>query len=98
MNVQTQHIINTLSDFKTSNSNKYHFTTIGIFGSVARGESNDGSDVDVAVEFSYSTLFSISRMKDELEQLLGRKVDIVSLKATMLPGFREEIMKDIIYV
>jgi len=98
MEVQTKQVLDTLSTFKLKNADKYKFTTIGLFGSVARGESNEGSDVDIAVEFTYATLFTLARMKEELENILHRKVDLISLKASMLPGFREEIMKDIIYV
>ena len=98
MNSQTRQIVSTLSDFKARNSDKYNISTLGVFGSFARGEAKESSDVDIAVEFSYATLFSLSRMQEELEGIFGRKVDIVSLKASMLPGFREEIMRDIIYV
>jgi len=98
MDAQTQQVIRALSDFKLKNSDRYHITALGVFGSVARGESREDSDVDVAVEFAYSTLFSISRMQVDLENILGRKVDLVSLKSSMLPGFKEEILKDIIYV
>lgn len=98
MNAQTQQVIRALSEFKAKNSDKYCFVTLGLFGSYARGESDADSDVDVAVEFTYATLFTMSRMQSELEEVLGRKVDLVSLKASMLPGFREELLKDIIYV
>ena len=98
MNKQTRHIVNALSDFKAKNSERYNISAMGVFGSVARGEANDDSDVDVAVEFTYATLLTLSKMQEELEIVLGRKVDIVSLKAKMLPGFREEILRDIIYV
>ena len=98
MNSQTQQIISTLSDFKARSSDKYNISVLGVFGSFARGEAKESSDVDIAVEFTYATLLSLSRMQEELEGIFGRKVDIVSLKASMLPGFREEIMRDIIYV
>jgi len=95
---QTQVVLNKLKEFKEKNSGKYNFTDLGLFGSMARGEADKDSDIDIAVDFSYSTLFTKARMRAELEELLGTKVDLISLRATMLPGFKEEIMKDIIYV
>lgn len=50
-----------------------------IFGSVARGEDHEGSDVDLLVEFAQGTsLFDILSLQDELEELLGVRVDLAS--------------------
>lgn len=52
---------------------------ISIFGSVARGEDHEGSDIDFLVEFEEGrTLFDLIRLKHELEHLLGDSVDIVT--------------------
>ena len=51
-----------------------------LFGSFARGEETEDSDVDLLVEFDHSTpigLFAYARMWRELQELLGRKVDLV---------------------
>ena len=48
-----------------------------IFGSIARGEADDGSDVDILVDFDTSHgLWPLIELADELEALLGRPVDI----------------------
>jgi predicted nucleotidyltransferase len=50
-----------------------------VFGSVARGDARPDSDVDLAIDFSPDTtasLFEIVRLKEEIEQVLGRPVDI----------------------
>lgn len=48
-----------------------------IFGSVARGDADDGSDVDILVDFDTSHgLWPLMELADELEALLGRRVDI----------------------
>ncbi|VVB63617.1 Nucleotidyltransferase domain protein [uncultured archaeon] len=58
---------------------KHGARNIRIFGSVARGESDSESDLDILVEFlPGSTLLSQSAMIRELESLLGIKVDVVS--------------------
>lgn len=49
-----------------------------LFGSVARGDDHDGSDVDILVDFAPGTgLFTIFRIQDELETILGVPVDLV---------------------
>lgn len=46
----TAEYINILQDYVTNNAGKYHITRMGIFGSVARGEQTEDSDVDVYLE------------------------------------------------
>ena len=55
---------------------------IGLFGSFARNEIKESSDIDLLVEYKRgTTLLDIVRMKQELNDLLGRKVDLVSKNA-----------------
>lgn len=50
-----------------------------LFGSLARGEAGEGSDVDLLVRFGQGmTLFKLDDLKDALEKTLGRPVDLVS--------------------
>jgi uncharacterized protein len=52
-----------------------------VFGSVARGEAGEGSDIDLLVEFeSGQSLLDHAALMLDLEDLLGRKVDIVTEK------------------
>ncbi len=54
-------------------------TSVALFGSVARGEEGPGSDLDFLVEFGRgASLFDLARVEMELEELLGRDVDVVS--------------------
>lgn len=58
---------------------QYHVKEIGIFGSYVQGKLTKRSDVDILVDFSHTiSALRICRLKDELTQLLGRKVDLVS--------------------
>lgn len=51
-----------------------------LFGSLARGEERPTSDIDLLVDFSEgSSLFDLIRMARELEALLGRSVDVISV-------------------
>jgi predicted nucleotidyltransferase len=58
---------------------KYGVTKSDLFGSYARGDFNDQSDVDVLVDVPDGTsLFDIIYLKNDLEKTLGRKVDVVT--------------------
>lgn len=50
-----------------------------MFGSVARGDAGEDSDIDLLVDFEPdSSLFDLLHLTEELEQLLGHRVDVVS--------------------
>jgi hypothetical protein len=54
--------------------------SIALFGSVARGEESPTSDLDFLVEFEPgSSLFDLMHLQDDLEALLGHRVDVVSM-------------------
>lgn len=58
---------------------RHKAVSIAVFGSVARGEQDASSDVDFLVEFEPgSSLFDLLHLQDELEDLLGCDVDVVS--------------------
>ena len=58
---------------------RHHGRSISVFGSVARGDDHAGSDIDFLVDFEPgSSLFDVLRVGDELTELLGRRVDVVS--------------------
>ena len=85
LQLKKQSIINIAQTYGASN--------IRIFGSVARGESNDNSDIDFLVEFSLGrSLFDLINVKLELEDLLGRSVDIVTEKS-LHPLIRDSVIE-----
>jgi hypothetical protein len=54
--------------------------SVAVFGSVARGEDHAGSDIDFLVHFEPgSSLFDLLHLQDELSELLGNPVDVVSV-------------------
>jgi predicted nucleotidyltransferase len=71
---------------------------MGIFGSVARGEQTEGSDVDVCIESPSMSLFKLSGLYLNLEKLLGTPVDIVRIHKNMNLQFKQRIEKEAIYV
>ena len=65
-----------LMEHKQELKERYGVTWLGIFGSAARDEAADESDVDVVVEMA-PDLFGMVSLKEELEAILGAKVDLV---------------------
>ena len=65
-----------------------------LFGSVARGKSGKDSDIDILVEFKGSkSLFDLAGLKIELEELLGREVDVVTYNS-LNPLIRKRILEE----
>jgi len=65
-----------LREHKRELEEQYGVTRLGIFGSIARDEATDSSDVDVVVEMA-PDLFGRVSLKEELETIIGAKVDLV---------------------
>ena len=68
-------IIETIRTFKTENAEKYGIERMSLFGSVARGEHNENSDVDLLIKFKSPSLYLYAELSDALESILGRTMD-----------------------
>ena len=67
-----------------------------IFGSVARGQANESSDLDILVRFDPDrTLFDHGELVMDLQDLLGVKVDVLD-EDGLRPRFRQHIMKEVV--
>ncbi|HET6516536.1 MAG TPA: nucleotidyltransferase family protein [Thermodesulfovibrionales bacterium] len=77
---------------------KFHVLRIGVFGSFARGEEKDDSDIDVLIEFEerYETFDNFMDLKYFLEDLFGRKVDLVTMDA-LRPQLKDDILREVLY-
>jgi|SRR3989344_3375395 len=75
---------------------KYGIKYAGIFGSYARGEDKEGSDVDILIKRGDQTisLLDFVGIKDELEEILNKKVDLVS-EAAVIPYFKANIFSEL---
>jgi hypothetical protein len=91
-------ILKLLSQFKPVARKRYGLTKIGVFGSVARGEQKEGSDVDVCYEGQVPSLLILDHMQSDLEQLLGCRVDMVRMRDGMNQLLRSRIQKEALYV
>lgn len=69
---------------------------LGLFGSVARGEATEGSDLDFLVELENETFDAYMDLKEFLEELFHCPVDLVLIDA-IKPRLRETILGEAIY-
>lgn len=73
-------------------SDHYGVSSMLLFGSVARNEQTEDSDVDVCVEMK-PNLFNRAGVKVYLQEMLGCPVDVVRMRENMNPLFKQQILK-----
>jgi uncharacterized protein len=68
---------------------------VGVFGSVARGEATEQSDIDLLVRFSKrKSLLDLVRLERELAVALGRKVDLLT-ESAISPYLRDRVRREL---
>jgi hypothetical protein len=80
---------------------EYGVKRIGLFGSFARGTADESSDVDLFVELDRPLGFKFIELVEHLEQLFGRKVDVLTragLEAIRVGGVARSIAESVMYV
>ena len=75
---------------------RFSVRRIGVFGSLARNDAREGSDVDILVEFDVPTFDHYMDLKFLLEEAFGRPVDLV-LRDSLKPRIRPEVEREVIY-
>lgn len=96
--VNRQDCIRKLSEFKQNHGSEFRINQIGIFGSVARDENTDSSDIDIIVDINNPTLVLMYDLHERLENLFGCEVDVVRQRTSLSPSLKSNIQKDAIYV
>lgn len=91
-------IIKILRNYKKEFAKQYNILNIGIFGSVARDEAENGSDVDIVIIIAEPDFFTLAGIKNDLESRLNKPVDIVSYRDSMNPFLKKRIDKEAVYV
>jgi predicted nucleotidyltransferase len=94
----TNEYLKKLLQFKQQYATEYGIERIGIFGSVARGEQTENSDIDIYYEGKSLGLKSLVGFPAELEKFFGMPVDVVRKHNNLRPSFVKRIMQDIVYV
>ena len=98
LNVETtKNITNKLSKLKVRLKKRYPISSMAIFGSYARNEQTDTSDVDIMVEFNGKIGVKFIDLANDIEKALGLKVDLVSKKG-IKEQYLNSILSDLIYV
>lgn len=87
-----------IKEKKSVLSENFHVKEIGIFGSSVRGEDTERSDIDILVEFQRPIgFFKFLELEEYLEEIIERKIDLVSKKA-LKPRIGKYILEEVIFV
>ena len=100
INTDINHNVYTIKEIKNIIKpilNKYGITDIYLFGSYARGEAKDSSDIDIYCnQGNIKTLIDQGLLEDELESSLNKKVDIIFDSSYIDDYFKQQIKEDMI--
>ncbi|WP_291322508.1 nucleotidyltransferase domain-containing protein [Desulfonatronospira sp.] len=91
-------IFNTIKKYREESGDELGILRIGVFGSLAKGQENSASDIDVVVDLNKQDLFRIIGIKQDLEDILGLKVDVISYRPGMNKFLKERIDQEAVYV
>jgi len=93
--VNNMDVIETLKKYRKKIEKEYSVEKIGIFGSYAKGNQTESSDIDVLVEFKQPTYDNLIELAFYLEDLYGKKVDLITVKGLspyILPTVEKEVI------
>jgi len=93
-----EEILEYLKVYKASKKEQYAIKRLGIFGSYARNEASEDSDIDIVVDFEKSTMFGLVAIKEDIEDYFNKHVDIVQIRERMNGLLKDRIQQDSIYV
>jgi uncharacterized protein len=99
MQLQSEDILKVLRQQKDFLHKNFFVKKIGLFGSFARNEANEKSDIDFLVEFDAPLEIYIANRNSVIEYLqktFGREVDIANPKS-LKPHYKERILKQAVY-
>ncbi|MBR1705720.1 MAG: XRE family transcriptional regulator [Bacteroidales bacterium] len=95
---EKRRVMDCLQAYYVHNKDRLGIERLGLFGSFVREEQTPQSDVDICISLARPSLFLYAEITEDLERILGRDIDLVSLKSRMPAGFREQLEKEAEYV
>lgn len=95
-NLSKDDILGLIKVHRKTLEQKYGILSIGLFGSYARGENNQFSDIDFFVELKKQSFSEYAGLEIFLEELFQRKVQVVVKYSRLRPRFLDSIKKDLI--
>jgi predicted nucleotidyltransferase len=99
--LSTEKVVELLQEKHAYLAAEFGVSKIGLFGSYAKGQSSDTSDVDLFVEFERPIGFRFIELVDYLENLLGKKVDVLTsagIQNIRIERIARSISQSIVYV
>ncbi|MBU0559889.1 MAG: nucleotidyltransferase domain-containing protein [Bacteroidetes bacterium] len=91
-------VLSQLQQVKPVLVSEYGLKRIGIFGSFARNEQNNDSDIDIIIEISEPNFSSFAGTLILLENVFGKKVGLIRKHSKMRKSLVDRIEKEVIYV
>ena len=91
-------ILQTLSQFQRDRRDEFGIIRLGVFGSTVRDQAGEQSDVDIVVELARPDMFALIGIKQELEAVLHRPVDVIRYRENMDAFLKQRIRQEAIYV
>ena len=87
-----------LTRYRKLRAADYGIEKLGVFGSTAQGNDAPQSDVDIVVELAKPDLLILVGIKQELEDILARPVDVIRYRDNMNQFLKQRIDRDVVYV
>ena len=97
-NANRENVLRILRMHKDELARDYGLLKLGVFGSVARNEAREDSDIDIVVETKIPDLLLMVNLKEDLEELLQHKVDLIRYRLRMNSFLKKRIDKEAHYV
>ena len=97
-NVNRDSVLRVLGMHKDELTRNYGLLKLGVFGSVARNEARENSDIDIVVETQVPDLLRMVNLKDDLEQLFHHRVDLIRYRLNMNSFLKKRIDDEAYYV
>ena len=98
LEIDREYILSRLVEYKNSKALQYGVEDIGLFGSVARGSASEESDIDICIKTQKPDMFAMVHIKEGLQNIFHKSVDIVRLREKMNPYLKKRIEREAIYV
>ena len=89
-------ILSSLKAYKNAHQAEYGIEKIGLFGSYAKDRAKEESDIDIFIKLKHSNLFLLSKIRIELEEMLGKHTDLVQLREKMNSYLKKHIEEEAI--
>ena len=93
-----EEILQILKKFKEEYAGQFGIVALGLFGSAARDDAKESSDVDVVVKLKKQDMFNMIGIKQYLEEILRVPVDVISYRERMNAFLKNRIDKESVYV